>query len=206
MLNCINEGVQEHVNISEDKNPVVIVHPYWLMDGWSFNFEDYDRTEPEKFIRTHKYENVDFEEHFYTYFQNLEKVIKNYKGALITLESESAIERTLERYAMLKRETDSYMVLTDDTDPTPLKIGWDGFIDFLNQIGAEQLFLAGGLYHKHSDFPGCLRFTEKKIEKHFKTIAIDELHYGFNCPEKNKRSAKRLGIKKLNDELKYEGR
>ncbi len=157
--------------------PLIIVHPYWLLEVYNLSFEQYDKTDPAEFVQENKLMGTSFGKNYYSYLENLEETIPNYLGPLITLETWRCSDYTKERYEYLGRNNNSYFIETTDMTPIP-KEGWVKLFDLLDNLGAKKILLAGGSYSRHLKNPGCLGLTEEVLlHYNYKPTVVEGLHY-----------------------------
>ena len=177
-----NKIMNKLPNILEERlEPIIIVHPYWLLKMYNLKFDEYDNTQKNIFMQENKLGGTSFGQDYYSYIQNIKRTITNYPGQLITLETRRSSDLTKERYNHLNRKDKSYLIETPDMTPMPRKEGWVELFDLLDSINAKRVLLAGGSYSRHlKDFknPGCLGLTEEILSYHnYEPTIIEGLNY-----------------------------
>jgi len=145
------------------ENPVIIVHPYYDMPysrrKVKNNIKEFDRLGIDELKEIWK--------HVESYMINLEKLIEEHNGPLITFEESKRLKKTAAHYESLGRLHNTYFVRTKADDPTPKgKMTWDDVIEFLGGFQGPFMAVGGQLKYDEGD-PGCLGYAIQKLSPYF---------------------------------------
>lgn len=111
------------------------------------------------------------------YIRNIENLISEYKGPILTLEEKGKFWKTVRYYSKFENLENRLFVKTENYDPEPVELCWEDLFDFLSSFKLP-FYLAGGqvLKSRNPNKRGCLGYTAYRMRR-----AFGEVEYLKDC-------------------------